>query len=489
MNNVIVPASIPPETHGEDTANGVWEACLAHVREHVKPSTYKTWFEPLVATALEANLLTVAVPSTYFYEWLETHYFDLIQTALRRVLGEDARLQYSVRIRQPELAADPVAGDAALQGLPPAGAAPVQAPYIGVRKADAERSSLFEIGSSNLNAKFTFENYIRGDGNQFARAAALNVANNPGETAFNPLVIYGGVGLGKTHLIQAVGNAIMQSRPGKRVYYVSSEKFTIDFVEAIEKNRSIEFSQFYRAMDVLIVDDIQFFSGKERTQDTFFHTFNTLYQLKKQIILSSDRPPKELVGLDERLISRFQCGLTVDIQPPDLETRIAILRKKSDADHIDLPQEVIEYIASNVKSNIRELEGCYIGLIARHTLEQRPIDVALAETVLRNVIASEKKDLTVEQIQRIVAEHFKVSENSLRAKTRKQEIVLPRQVAMYLAKNNTRASLKTIGLHFGGRDHSTIIHAVKTIEAAILEDESLKIHINQLEKKLSLLAS
>lgn len=488
MNNVIVSTADTPGTHGEGTAHGVWEACLEHVRAHVKPSTYKTWFEPLVATSLEGRLLTVAVPSTYFYEWLETHYFDLIQSALHLVLGEEARLQYSVRIRQPELAADPVAGDAALQGLPPVGTA-LPERSVQVRANEGERSSHFEIGSSNLNAKFTFENYIRGDGNQFARAAALNVANNPGETAFNPLVIYGGVGLGKTHLIQAVGNAIMQSRPGKRVYYVSSEKFTIDFVEAIEKNRSIDFSQFYRAMDVLIVDDIQFFSGKERTQDTFFHTFNTLYQLKKQIILSSDRPPKELVGLDERLISRFQCGLTVDIQPPDLETRIAILRKKSDADHIDLPQEVIEYIASNVKSNIRELEGCYIGLIARHTLEQRPIDVALAETVLRNVIASEKKDLTVEQIQRIVAEHFKVSENSLRAKTRKQEIVLPRQVAMYLAKNNTRASLKTIGLHFGGRDHSTIIHAVKTIEAAILEDESLKIHINQLTKKLSLLAS
>ncbi len=476
----------------QDTdAATVWDACLAHVREHVKPSTFKTWFEPLLATSLEGTMLTVAVPSTYFYEWLETHYFDLIQSALHQVMGDEARLQYSVRIRQPELSAvaEGFSGEA-LQQLPQGGAAlPDVTARVSVRQPEPMRSSLFDIGSSNLNPKFTFDNYIRGDGNQFARAAALNVANNPGETAFNPLVIYGGVGLGKTHLVQAVGNAIMQSRPGKRVYYVSSEKFTIDFVEAIEKNRSIDFSTFYRTMDVLIVDDIQFFSGKERTQDTFFHTFNTLYQLKKQIILSSDRPPKELVGLDERLISRFQCGLTVDIQPPDLETRIAILRKKADADHIDLPQDVIDYIASNVKSNIRELEGCYIGLIARHTLEQRPIDVALAEVVLRNVIANEKKDLTVEQIQRIVAEHFKITENSLRAKTRKQEIVLPRQVAMYLAKNNTRASLKTIGLHFGGRDHSTIIHAVKSIDAAILHDDSLKIHINQLEKKLSLLAS
>ncbi|MBR9976089.1 MAG: chromosomal replication initiator protein DnaA, partial [Bacteroidetes bacterium] len=338
---------------------------------------------------------------------------------------------------------------------------------------------------TNLNPKFTFDSYIRGDGNQFARAAALNVANNSGETAFNPLVLYGGVGLGKTHLIQAIGNHVSQSNPGKRVYYVSSEKFTIDFVDAIEKNNTIEFSSFYRNMDVLIVDDIQFFSGKERTQDTFFHTFNTLHQLKKQIILSSDRPPKDLVGLDERLISRFQCGLTVDVQPPDLETRIAILRKKAENDHIDLPQDVIEYVASNVKSNIRELEGCYIGIIARHTLEQCALDVALAERVLRHVISSEKKDLTVEQIQKVVADNFNVLENALRAKSRKQEVVLPRQVAMYLAKNLTRASLKTIGLHFGGRDHSTIIHACKSIERAVQADDSLREKVEQLEKQLS----
>lgn len=459
------------------TAVAVWKECLEHIRPQVKPLTYSTWFEPIIPSSLEEDLLTVEVPSTYFYEWLEEHYFDLIQDSLRGVLGEAAALQYAVKVpKQEQLIFDTERN-------------PYPAGSTGTEEKikTNSTSSVREPFVTNINPKFTFDSFIRGDGNQFARAAALNVANNPGETAFNPLVLYGGVGLGKTHLIQAIGNHVSQNNPGKRVYYVSSEKFTIDFVDAIERNNTIEFSNFYRNMDVLIVDDIQFFSGKERTQDTFFHTFNTLHQLKKQIILSSDRPPKDLVGLDERLISRFQCGLTVDVQPPDLETRIAILRKKADGDHIELPQDVIEFIASNVKSNIRELEGCYIGLIARHTLEQCPLDVALAEKVLRHVISSEKKDLTVEQIQKMVADQFKVSENALRAKSRKQEFVLPRQVAMYLSKNMTRASLKTIGLHFGGRDHSTIIHACKTIERALSSDETLRGKVEQLEKQLSYL--
>ncbi len=463
----------------ENAAVSAWNECLAYVKPQLKPLTFKTWFEPIIPTDLENGLLTVEVPSTYFYEWLEEHYFALIQMAIHEVLGEDATLQYAVKVPRDDHASYTFEHNP----YPPGGEQKPESTNTGAPQTRfLQKEDPFV---TNLNPKFTFESFIRGDGNQFARAAALNVANNSGETAFNPLVLYGGVGLGKTHLIQAIGNYVSMNNPGKRVYYVSSEKFTIDFVDAIEKNNTIDFSNFYRSMDVLIVDDIQFFSGKERTQDTFFHTFNTLHQLKKQIILSSDRPPKDLVGLDERLISRFQCGLTVDVQPPDLETRIAILRKKAEGDHIDIPQEVIEFIASNVKSNIRELEGCYIGLIARHTLEQCPLDVPLAEKVLRHVIDSEKKDITVEQIQKMVADHFNISENSLRAKTRKQEIVLPRQVAMYLSKNLTRASLKTIGLHFGGRDHSTIIHACKTIERNIAQDDNLRSHIEHLQKQIS----
>jgi chromosomal replication initiator protein len=455
------------------TATTAWDACLQLVKQRLNPLSFRTWFEPLVATALEGNLLTVEVPSTYFYEWLEEHYFELIQESLKEVLGVDARLQYAVRIPSNLLPSRPAAVLPA--GISSSGSAATT--YVS-------RSPV----ENNLNPKFTFENFIRGDGNQFARAAAMNVAKNPGSTAFNPLFLYGGVGLGKTHLLQAIGNAIIESRPEKRVFYVSSERFTVDFVESIEKNRTMDFSTFYRTMDVLIVDDIQFFSGKERTQDTFFHIFNALFQLRKQIVLSSDRPPKDLVGVDERLISRFQCGLSVDIQPPDLETRIAILRKRSMEDHIDLPHEVIEFVASNVKSNIRELEGCYIGIIARHTLEQRPIDVHLAEMVLGNVVSHERILVTIERIQKIVAEYFRIPESSLRAKTRKREIVIPRMLAMFLSKQYTHSSLKTIGFHFGGRDHSTIIHACRSIEDDCKTSEALRNHLSELEKKIVHLA-
>jgi chromosomal replication initiator protein len=462
------------------TAESAWKECLEIIRPRVKTLTFSTWFEPIVPKSLEGSLLTLEVPSTYFYEWIEEHFFTILQESLRTVLGDDAVLQYAVSVLKQEKPQN------TMQTNPyPQGAVSDPADRFAHQTRTVPAIRVTEPFVSNLNPKYLFTNFIRGDGNQFARAAAMNVSNNPGETAFNPLVLYGGVGLGKTHLIQAIGNHVLEQFPNKRVYYVSSEKFTIDFVDAIERNNTIDFSTFYRSMDVLIVDDIQFFSGKERTQDTFFHTFNTLHQLKKQIILSSDRPPKDLVGLDERLISRFQCGLTVDVQPPDLETRIAILRKKSESDYIDIPQDVIEYIAANVKSNIRELEGCYIGLIARHTLEQRPLDISLAEKVLKNVISAEKKELSIEHIQKSVADFFKVSENSLRMKTRKQEIVLPRQVAMFLSKKLTRASLKTIGLHFGGRDHTTIIHACRSMEQAITSDTTLASQVEQIEKQLS----
>ena len=474
------------------SAHQAWMACLDILKPQMKQTTYNTWFEPVIPKTLENQLLTVEVPSSFYYEWLEEHYFEPIQSALRTVIGSDAKLQYAVKVPTNDLfhisnpnngthsqentvASGTVAGNGSSKTIPEQNSPPQAPTAIRV--------------PNSLNPKYTFENFIRGDGNQFARAAALNVANNPGETAFNPLVLYGGVGLGKTHLLQAIGNAVLDKDPNSKVYYVSSERFTIEFIDAIEQNKTIEFSNFYRSMDVLVVDDIQFFSGKERTQDMFFHTFNTLHQLKKQIILSSDKPPKDLHGVDERLISRFQWGLTVDVQPPDLETRIAILRKKSEADHIQIPQDVIEYIATNVKSNIRELEGCYIGIVARHTLEKCPLTIDLAESILKNVVTTQRKELTVEQIQKVTAEHFQVSENSLRAKTRKQEIVLPRQVAMYLAKNFTRASLKTIGLHFGGRDHTTIIHANKTIAEAIKEDASLCQQVENLEKQLKYMGS
>ncbi len=475
-------------------ARHAWDSCLSLIRERTKPLTFKTWFEPVRALKLENGVLTLQVPSSFFYEWIEEHYNPLLTQSIQQTIGPDARIDYLSL--EEDGSAVPIAG--------------AGTPVNGEEEEDSLRSTTFSVlpprqipklapvqpldeneayRATNLNQKYTFDNFVRGDGNQFACAAALNIANNLGSTSFNPLVIYGGVGLGKTHLIQAIGNAAFEKNPRLNLVYMSSEKFTIEFVEAIEKNRTKEFSDYFRSMDILIIDDIQFFSGKERTQDNFFHTFNTLHQAKRQIVLSSDRPPKEITGLSERLISRFQWGLTVDIQPPDLETRIAILRMKSEQDSITLPRDVLEFIAANVKSNIRELEGCYITLIARHTFDQRPIDLPLAEEVLRSVTSTFRKQLSVEQIQKLVSDHFGISENLLRAKTRKQEIVLARQVAMYLAKTFTSASLKTIGLHFGGRDHSTVIHACQTVSASLNHDPAIRDAVKQLEKQLNLISA
>jgi chromosomal replication initiator protein len=337
-----------------------------------------------------------------------------------------------------------------------------------------------------LNQRFTFENYIKGESNQLARAAALAVANNPGGTSFNPLVLYGGTGLGKTHLIQAIGNYALTNKKAKRVIYVSSEKFTIEFIDSIKFDKTTDFHNFYRSMDILIVDDIQFFSGKEKTQDSFFHTFNTLHQQGKQIILSSDRPAKELQGLDDRLLSRFQWGLTADIQPPDLETRTAILRKKCEDEDTNIPDDVIDYIAANVTSNVRELEGCYTSILFKASLEGKEMTIDLAREVLRTVVNDVRSPLNVEEIQKQVADYFDIPVDMLRAKTRKQEIVNARQIAMYVAKELTNFSLKTIGLHFGGRDHSTVIHAYQSVEDQMKTDTKYRTTIEHIRKKIEI---
>jgi chromosomal replication initiator protein len=340
---------------------------------------------------------------------------------------------------------------------------------------------------SNLNPRYTFDNFIKGEGNQLARAAAGAISDNPGGTSFNPLFLYGGVGLGKTHLIQAIGNQIAKNFPGKKVIYLSSDIFTVEFVESIQTNKVNEFSNFYRSMDVLIIDDIQFLIGKEKTQDLFFHIFNTLHQSRKQIILSSDKPPKDLKGLDERLISRFQWGLTADIQPPELETRIAILKRKAETYGMMVSNEILEYIATNITSNIRELEGCLIKLLASVSLNSKEINFELAKKTVKEIATDRKTStLTIETITRVVCEHLGVAENKIRDKTRKKEIVLARQIAMYLAKNLTLSSLKTIGLHFGGRDHSTVIHACNSIEEHKIKDISFGKILDEIKNKVEL---
>ncbi len=438
----------------------IWSNCLSIIREEIPDQTYTTWFKPIVPLKLEDSILTVQIPSQFFYEFLESHYSPLINKSLSRVIGKDSKLNYSISVSDKNEILHPTSSNT-------------------IPTMETE-------DKSQLSDRYTFENFVEGSNNQFARAAAMAVAQAPGKTSFNPLVVYGGVGLGKTHLIQAIGNLVRKERLARKILYVSSEKFTIDFIESIQRNKTTEFSNLYRYVDVLIVDDIHFFINKERTQEEFFHTFNTIHQKGKQIVLSSDRPPKELRGMEERLISRFQWGLVVDIQPPDLETRIAILQKKAEENGIHLTNEIIELFATNIISNIRELEGALIRLLARSSLDSKDITVDLAKGVLRDLSLGKKRTLSVEEIQRIVSEHYQIPEDMIRAKTRKQEIALARQISMYLAKKYTNHSLKTIGLHFGGRDHTTVIHAIQCIDNFIKTNKKIRDDIKQLERKIEI---
>jgi len=494
----------------EQSPEAVWKACLEIIRDNISRQSYKTWFEPLKAVSLEEDedllKLTVQLPSRFYYEWLEEHYFALLRKTITKVLGSQGRLYYNVVIEkkeegagreqgasmqlparrpanEPQSPATPTPSSQPPSGAsghvpsssgPPPGASPPQSrpgdappaianPFVipGIQKAQVD---------SQLNTSYTFERFIEGDCNRLARSAALAIAQQPGTTSFNPFLIYGGVGLGKTHLIQAIGNYVHRNRKAETVLYVSSERFTNAFVQAIQHNRASQFSLFYRQIDLLIIDDVQFFGGKEKTQEEFFHIFNALHQNGKQIVLSADRPPREIQGIEERLLSRFQWGLSADLQTPELETRIAILQRKAEDEGIDFSPDVIEFIAHNVKSNIRELEGALIRLLAHSTLHTRDVDLAMAKEVLRDLIRDTRVNLTIEEIQRIVCEYFDMPEDLVRAKTRKREVVQTRQVAMYFCKQLTQHSLKTIGLHFGGRDHSTVIHAVQSVENQIETD-------------------
>lgn len=470
------------------TPDAIWNECLIILKGRVNAQSYKTWIEPIIPSHAEGSIFFIRVPSQFFSEWLEEHYFSLLNEALTKITGRELAIEYIVATEdreQEEAVVEAHQGRSPITFDGPAIANDLPAVEPN-RRSHAPSAAVHPPLTPTINPRYTFSNYIKGESNQFARAAALAVANNPSGTSFNPLVIYGGVGLGKTHLVHAIGNHLLQTGKDKRVLYISSEKFTVDFVEAIQRDTVSEFSKFYRSVDLLIVDDIQFLAGKEKTQDIFFHTFNTLHHLGKQIVLSSDRPPKELKGLNERLISRFQWGLTADIQPPDLETRIAILRKKSGDDGIELSHDVVDFIATNVTSNIRELEGCLISLLARASLESRPIDLALARDVVRSIVGEVRTHLTIEEIQRVVCTHLGIPEDLIRAKTRRQEIVNARQIAMYLSKELTNSSLKTIGLHFGGRDHSTVIHAYQTVEDGMKVDPKQKILVDQLKSKLTL---
>lgn len=452
----------------------IWKNCLSKIKENVTLMTYNTWFLPIKPLQLSNNTLKIEIPSHFFWEWIDEHYNLLINNTIAEVIGPDAKLSYIINkvSNQLEQSSDNGGNGKNKDNI-----------ITGKQKVKHN----FE---SYLNSRYTFEDFITGEGNQLARAAAVAISDNPGGTSFNPFFVYGGVGLGKTHLIQAIGNEIVKKFPDKRVIYLSTDIFTVEFVEAIQSNRVNEFSNFYRSMDVLIIDDIQFLVGKEKTQDLFFHIFNMLHQLKKQIILTSDKSPKALKGLNERLISRFQWGLSADIQPPDLETRIAILKRKADTYGMSISREILDYIALNITSNIRELEGCLIKILANASLSSKEITFELVKKTV-NEIATDRKiiNINIESITKTVCEYLNIAENKIRDKTRKKEVVYARQLSMFLSKEMTNSSLKTIGLHFGGRDHSTVVHACAAVENKKNQNSSFRTLIIELKNKIELSSS
>ncbi len=471
----------PAQNVGTD-AEGLWAQCLVIVRDNVSETVYKTWFEKMRPMKWDGNQLTIELPSHFFYEWIEQHYASLLQKTVQKILGPKAKLVFEVVVD--EAASSPDKRTVKLPGL--RGGNQPALPFAETRPSpSAPRTGPATHYPSFFNPRYTFENFIRGENNQLATSASIAVADNPGKTKFNPLVIYGPTGLGKTHLVQAIGNRVLQRNPSARVLYTNSEKFTMEYINAIQTNKVPDFTNFYRGVDVLIVDDIQFLGGKEKTQDMFFHTFNALHQAGKQLILTSDKQPKDLADLDERLISRFTWGLTTDIQPPDLETRIAILQQKSMEEGMDMPGEILDYVGRHVTSSVRELEGCLISILAKVSLDNRELSLELAKDVVRGVANSPlTRTLTIDEIKREVSAYYNLDASLLSAKTRKHEVVLARQMCMYLAKQLTQTSLKSIGLHFGGRDHTTVLHSCQQILNYIDTDRKVRQDVEVLKKAL-----
>src|SRR5690606_38864284 len=444
-------------------ASAVWNECLRVIEQHVNEQSFSTWFKPINPVKLEGTSLTIQVPSQFFYEWLEDNYVQELKIAIKTTLGQSGRLEYAVVVdrgnssNQPYVVSFPQGNAGNNYKKPQAPVEPDRTPFE-MKSLNAEA-----LTNSNLNPTYTFTTYIEGDCNRLARSAGFAVATKPGITSFNPLMVYGGVGLGKTHLVQAIGNEIKNGPDNKFVLYVSSEKFVNQFMDSIKDGNVKSFTNFYMQVDVLIIDDIQFLAGKDRTQEMFFHIFNHLHQNKKQIIMTSDCPPRDLKGLEERLLSRFKWRLTADLQMPDFETRVAIIKKKMQAEGIYIPEDVLEYLAYTVDTNVRELEGVLISLIAHASLNRAEIDLDLAKNIMKNIVKDIDTEVGIDFIQKTCSDYYGIKLEDLKAKTRKKEIVTARQVAMYFSKEFTNHSLKSIGYHFGGRDHSTVIHAVHTV--------------------------
>jgi chromosomal replication initiator protein len=472
----------------EQSFEKIWQNCLDIIKDNVNQQSYKTWFEPIRPVKLNGSVLTIQVPSQFFYEWLEEHYIDLLKKTINKELGPEGRLEYSIimennyRNANPYTINIPAVSHKSLKN--PAVSMPIDLnsnsiknPFIlpGLKKMNVE---------SQLNPNYSFDNLVEGDCNRLARSAGFAVANKPGGTAFNPLLIYGNVGLGKTHLANAIGIEIKKNFPNKTVLYVQAEKFITQFVDAVKNNSHNDFIHFYQMIDVLIIDDVQFFAGKEKTQDVFFQIFNHLHQTGKQLVLTSDKSPIELIGLEQRLLSRFKWGLSADLQVANLETRIAILEKKIYADGIEMPKDVIEYLAYNITTNVRELEGALISLVAQSTLNRKSITMELARQMIDKFVKNTTREISIDFIQKVVSDYFNLPLDLLKSKTRKREVVQARQIAMFFAKSMTKSSLASIGLQCGGKDHATVLHACRTVNNLLETDKKFRVYIDEIEKKI-----
>ena len=439
----------------------IWDKTKDILRERLTDHAYNTWFDPVSCIAESDSEIVLEVPNQFFYEWIETHYRRTLDTIFENDFNQPLSIKYTVSPEQPKT---PV-----LQ----------EEPIAAVNRES-------RVAPPILNKHYTFSSFIEGANNQFARAAAFNVAETPGKSSFNPLVIYGGVGLGKTHLLHAIGNHILQTRPTMKIVSASSEKFTQDFISSIQKNKTVEFSRYYRKADILLIDDIQFFQRKEQTQEQFFHTFNALYQSGKQIVMTADQYPGEMKGLQERLLSRFKSGLSVDIQPPDFETRVAILLEKAEMNGLELPYTLIEFMATHIKDNIRELESTIIRLLATSSLFNKEIDLDLVKKVVRERLGQKALvDVSFEDIVKRVSSLTNVSEKEIVGARRTKHIAEARQVAIFLCREIMNNSLSSIGLYFGGRDHTTIMHACQKIESKLGNDVHLKSLINSARQELN----
>ena len=451
--------------------NMIWTECLDIIRKNVNPQSFKTCFEPIKPVKYEDNVLTIQVPNKFFYEWIEENYIDLLRLAIQKVMGEKGSLEYQILVDNHRKIGQ--------NQSKPKDSDEITNPFVipGIKKMKVE---------SQLNTKYTLDNFIEGDCNKLARSAGIEIASKPGITSFNPLFIFGDTGLGKTHLSHAIGNEIIKKFPQKQVLYVTTEQFTNQVINAIKSNTINDFMIFYQMMDVLIVDDIQFLANRPKTQEIFFNIFNQLHQNGKQVILTSDRPPKDLQDVEKRLISRFKWGLSADLNSPEFDTRINILKTKMAQEKISLSEDEIEFICHHVKNNIRELEGVLISLVARASLNRSKIDLDLIREVVEQFVSTESKEISVENIKKLVAEHFELPLEKLQGTTRKRQIVIARQLSMYLAKNYTTSSLKTIGSNFGGKDHSTVIYSIKAVQDLMDSDSLFKETVLQLEKKVQL---